>query len=102
VPDRDTALTLLQAATGLASVLLVFAGFVFAKAEATMNARRADTYRNVARSFIAPLCLCFGAAWLSLNYALWSSPDLLMAVWMFRAGLLATVFLSAVVLFIYL
>ena len=52
---------------GFAGLLLVFAGFLFARADSLSSTRRADPYRRVAKWATAPFCAFIVIAVLSLS-----------------------------------
>lgn len=90
-----------QVSVELAAVLLVFIGFVFARAE-SFATKRGDVYRNVARFGIVPFGLALGSAWLCLNFMQGSATAYDPAVFLFRATVVVTALYAAVVLFMYL
>jgi hypothetical protein len=71
---RDAAGVLLQTSVGLAGVLLVFIGFVYARAESTGNAKRARRYVRLAQFGIIPFAVAMLSAWLSLTAMHGSEP----------------------------
>jgi putative flippase GtrA len=64
--DKDTALAVLQSAIALAGLLLVFSGFIFSRADAFQDSRRANRYRTLAKMCIIPVLAALGCSFLSL------------------------------------
>jgi hypothetical protein len=98
---KDTIIAIFGAASGLAGLLLIFVGFVYAKGD-TVNPKRGDKFRNVARAGIAPFGLALVSAWWSLNYLQGDLSYYHWAVWSFRASVLVTGWYGFIVMFIYL
>jgi hypothetical protein len=61
IPEKDIAVAALGASAGLAAMLLVFVGFLFARAD-SMPAEVADEvtrpYRNAAKCGLVPVIVC--------------------------------------------
>jgi hypothetical protein len=90
-----------QVSVALAGLLLVFVGFVFARAE-SFSTRRGDVFRNVARAGILPFALAMISAWLSLCCLEGSVAACPWAVLCLRASMIVTALYAAIVLFMYL
>lgn len=86
----------------LAGLLLVFVGFIFAKAEAAHVKARADLLRNTARAGAIPFLLAMGCAWCGVNYIQGDIAAFELTIWLFRFALIATVWYAFVALFMYL
>lgn len=65
--DKDVVLAVLSNDIAVAALLLVFAGFVIAKAESFQNERRADRFRLLARCSLVPILAALGSAWISID-----------------------------------
>ena len=86
---KDVIVAILGASVGLAGLLLVFVGFVYARAE-SFETRRGDRYRFVAKIGLLPVCLSLGAAWLCMCW-LGGNPDAYgWAVLLFKISLIGT------------
>ena len=57
--DKDVALAMMGAAVGLAGLLLVFSGFLLARA-AQYETKRGDVYRILAKVGLIPILAAFG------------------------------------------
>lgn len=90
-----------EVSASLAGILLVFIGFVFARAE-SFSTKRGDRYRHVARGGIVPLGLALASTWYSLNYLQGSAVAHDPAILLFRAALIVTALYALIVLFMYL
>jgi len=65
--DKEIFLAIIGTDVSAAGLLLVFAGFVIAKAESFQNVTRADRYRWLARGSLIPIILALASAWLSVD-----------------------------------
>lgn len=65
MPDREVIIAVFDAGIGLAGILLVFAGFLAAKAE-SFETKRGDKYRALAKSTLIPILAALLLSWLSL------------------------------------
>jgi hypothetical protein len=65
--ERDTILAVLQSDIGLVGLVLIFAGFVVAKAESFSNVGRGDRYRWLALTSLVPIIAALISAWISMN-----------------------------------
>lgn len=102
-PDRNLiAATLLQTSVALAGLLLVFVGFIYAKADQFTSSKRADTYRNLARGSILPLVPALLCAWQCLSALHGNAAAYDMAVVCFQAALIISALYAFVALFMYL
>ena len=61
--EKDIALGVLAAIVTVAGLILVFCGFLFAKAE-SFDSRRGDKFRTLAKAGIIPLIASFVSAWI--------------------------------------
>jgi hypothetical protein len=109
VPDyaKDVVIAVLGASVGLAGLLLVFSGFVFAQADgfpkATTDDAIIDKYRTVGRFGLAPFLLSLLISALAVIWFLHPSPCLYYAsVFGFIALLLGSALYGTVVLGFYL
>jgi hypothetical protein len=88
--ERDVALAIMGSAMAAAGLLLVFAGFLFARAD-QYESRRGDKYRLIARLGLIPLVSSLVCTWFSLkaaeNFLSWYSLHLALA---FTALLIVT------------
>ena len=64
--DKDAALAILQAAIALAGLLLVFAGFLLARAEQFPNERARRSLKRLAKFALVPLLAAIGCTWLAV------------------------------------
>lgn len=92
----------LQVSVALAGLLLVFIGFVLARAESFSVVTKRDLYRNVGRGGFAPFALSLGCAWLCLNFLGGDLAAYDMAILTFRGTLILTGLYAFTVTFIYL
>jgi hypothetical protein len=78
--DKETALAVCGAALGIAGLLLVFIGFIIAKADNSYNTARAKRFVWMARTglipFLASLICCWFSIW-AVQGANWSGDHLL-------------------------
>jgi len=65
---KDVMVAVLGTAVGLAGLLLVFIGFVYAHAEGMSNTRRARLYKVVAKIGLVPFLTSLVSAWLSFSW----------------------------------
>jgi hypothetical protein len=65
--EKDVILGVLGNDIAIAALLLVFAGFVIAKAESFQNVTRADRYRWLARCSLIPIVAALVSAWISID-----------------------------------
>jgi hypothetical protein len=100
--QRQTAGTILQVATALIGLLLVFAGLVIAKAEQLANVKRGQQILHVARGCALPLIPAFVCSWLCVNVLQGDASAYQLVVITFRVSLIATAWYAFVVLFFYL
>jgi hypothetical protein len=101
--QRDAAIAVIDAASALAGLLLVFVGFVYARGEGLSNVNRGAKFKNAARAgvllFVAMLVCC----WFSLNYIQdGSQADYQIAMFAFRVGLVVTGLYALLVFFVHL
>jgi hypothetical protein len=66
--ERDTILVALFSGIALAGLLLIFSGFLLAKA-ASYETRRGKRYRWFARATLIPILAALALSWLSLSAA---------------------------------
>jgi hypothetical protein len=66
LPERDTILAVLSSAIALAGLLLIFSGFLFAKA-ASFETKRGDKYRWFGRATLIPVIASLALSWLSID-----------------------------------
>ena len=66
MPDQDTILAVLQSGIALAGLLLVFSGFMMAKAE-SLSSMRGDQYRYLSLGTLIPILFALVLSWLSLD-----------------------------------
>jgi hypothetical protein len=97
----DTIGSVLQVSASLAGLLLVFIGFVFARAE-SFSTKRGDVYRHVARGDIIPFFIALACAWWCVDFLLGDGRAFDFAILSFRASLIVTGLYAFVVLFMYL
>jgi hypothetical protein len=85
---RDTVVAVFGASVGLAGLLLVFVGFIYARGESFTDVRRRDSYRRVARIGVVPFLASLACAWMCID-ALVRDPGLAnVAVATFRVTLI--------------
>jgi hypothetical protein len=102
-PDPHlTIATLLQTSVSLAGLLLVFVGFIYARADQFESAKRADTYRNLARGAVLPLVPAMLCAWMCVSYLQGHVSAYGPAIVCFQISLILTAFYAFVALFMYL
>jgi hypothetical protein len=65
VQERDTILAVLSSGIGLAGLLLIFSGFLIAKAS-SYDTRRGDTYKRLAKATLIPILAAIALSWMSL------------------------------------
>jgi hypothetical protein len=65
VQERDTILSVLSSAIALAGLLLIFSGFLFAKA-ASFETSRGDKFKVLARWTLVPVLVSLALSWISL------------------------------------
>jgi hypothetical protein len=88
--DKDLVVAVLGAAIGLAGLLLVFAGFLFAQSESfpsTVSDSASARYRRAAKIGVAPFLGCLALAVVAGYWLKSPSPELLHVVWMGFRGL---------------
>jgi hypothetical protein len=66
LPDTDTILAILSSGIALAGLLLIFSGFLFAKA-ASFETRRGDKFRLFAKATLIPVLSALALSWLSVE-----------------------------------
>jgi hypothetical protein len=75
---KDVMITLLGAAVGLAGLLLIFSGFLFAQADSFPKATTDDAiinrYRNAGRFAVIPFLVSFAVAFLALTWMIHPVP----------------------------
>ena len=75
---KDVMVAVLGAAVGLAGLLLIFSGFLFAQAEsfpkATTDDQIINKYRDAGRFAVIPFLIAFVVAALSLAWMVWPNP----------------------------
>jgi hypothetical protein len=64
--EHDTILAVLSSGIALAGLLLVFTGFLFAKAE-SYQTKRGDKFRRLAMYGLAPVMASLWLSWMSLD-----------------------------------
>ncbi len=105
--SKDVVITLLAASVGLAGLLLVVSGFVFAQANSFPSATTDDTllarYERAAKLGLVPFILSLAEAGLCLIWLLHTSPcTYVMLVGMFFLLLVLTAMYGAMLLLRYL
>jgi hypothetical protein len=79
VAEHDTILAVLSSGIALAGLLLIFSGFLFAKA-ASFPTKRGDKFKSLAKLTLAPVLTSLALAWISamaLEGNHWSSLHLI-------------------------
>jgi hypothetical protein len=66
LPDQDTILAVLSSGIALAGLLLVFSGFMMAKAE-SLSSLRGDKYRYLSLGTLVPILFAIFLSWLSID-----------------------------------
>jgi hypothetical protein len=66
VPNTDSILAVLQSGIGLAGLLLIFSGFLVAKAD-TYETRRGEKYKRLALWTLLPVLSAIGISWISID-----------------------------------
>jgi hypothetical protein len=82
VPSDDAILAILSSGIALAGLLLIFSGFLIAKAE-SYDTRRGDTYKRLARGTLVPVLSSLALSWMSadaLEGSAWAGYHLLTAL----------------------
>lgn len=93
----------LSASVGLAGLLLVFVGFVYAKGEELSNVKRGRQFKNVARFGALLFAALLVSAWFSLSALQGGSvPDYQLAIFFFRSALVVTGVYALSVFFVHL
>lgn len=82
--DKDMALAILQAAIAIAGLVLVYSGFVLAKAGGMENTRKAKKFENLAKGALIPVIPALFCSWMGIRVllsghfaSLWASKWLL-------------------------
>jgi hypothetical protein len=89
MPAHDTILAIMQAGVSLAALLLIFSGFLFARA-ASFETRRGEAFRRLARCSLLPVLMSLAVSGMSifaLDGMTWATSYLMSA---FGVTLLAT------------
>jgi hypothetical protein len=77
-PPKDLIVAVLGAAVGLAGLLLIFSGFLFAQAasfpRATTDDEIIDKFRNAGRFAVVPFVVCLAVAAIATSWMLSPSP----------------------------
>jgi hypothetical protein len=68
--DKEISLGIMGGAVAVAGLLLVFTGFLFARADQYDGSRRGDKYRTIARLGLIPLLASLICTWISLEAAM--------------------------------
>ena len=100
--QRDAIAAIFGASVDLAGLLLVFMGFVFAKAESFDSVRHADRYRRMARIGLIPFGVCLICAWCSFDFLHGNGISATAIVVMFRLGIVTMGVYAFVAVFGYL
>jgi hypothetical protein len=95
---KDIIVAVLGTSVGLAGLLLVFVGFVYARADA-FQTKRADRYRTLAKLGMIPFLISLLCAWFSFNWLIGDSSEYLGALLLFRASLITTALYGLVAMF---
>jgi hypothetical protein len=85
----------------LAGLLLVFVGFVYAKAD-TFQTKRGDRFRHMGKAGTIPFGLALWSGWLCLRFLEGDVPAYVLGLFLFKSTLVATALYGLVVIFIYL
>jgi hypothetical protein len=102
VPEpKDTVAAILGASAALAGLLLVFVGFVYARAEG-YSSRRGDIFKYVAKFGALPFLLALACTWLSAEWMTGSQWAFWWATQSFRWSLFLTAIYGAVTLVFFL
>lgn len=98
--SRDTVIAVLGASVSLAGLLLVFIGFVYARAE-SFETKRGDAYRRAAKLGLVPFLTSLGCAWFCVEWLTGCQGAFGPVVMTFRAALIATAAYGAIALLLY-
>ena len=104
---KDIVTTILGASVGLAGLLLVFSGFLFAQAEsfprATTDNAIINKFKKAGRFGLIPFLLALLLAGMSIVWLLWPDPCLFLLSWTgFIVLLLGTALYGSIVIYYYL
>jgi hypothetical protein len=89
--EKDTIIAALGSVIGLAGVLLVFIGFVYAHGESFSNVSTKRKYQRVAKAGLAPFSIGLVAAWFCVRWLQWCGPtDYVLAILLFKGALIST------------
>jgi hypothetical protein len=95
--DKETALSILQAAIAGAGLLLVFSGFLIARAGDFEGNRRGDKFIVLAKVSVVPVVMSLVCAWLCLGVIDGSNSGIVALV-LFKISLVLTALYAIVAL----
>ena len=103
VPElaKDAVITFLGVAVGLAGLLLVFIGFVYARGE-QFGTKRGDRYIAVAKIGLIPFVLSLACAGFCVEWLVGRIWLFEWCLWFFRASLISTGLYGTIALLLYL
>ena len=94
---------MLEAATALAGLLLVFIGFVYARGEGFSNVKRGAEFKHTARAGVILFVALLICSWFALNFIQTDIvADYQIAMFVFRVVLVFTCLYAFLVFFLYL